>query len=802
MPLINRRSFSVGSLLCLVSILAVNLSAAEQTELSLKQIMADPDWIGNSPESMYWDTNSTAVYYLQKRTGSTIKDRYQLQLASNKAQMLKANELASSAYRQYKTNPDKTRITYVHQGNIFVKVLATNKLIQITKDNKKQSKPMFIGNDKVAFREANSIYTHDLNTGLTELLFELKLTTAPIAADKANKDFYSEQQLRYFEYIRDQKQQKLLTKEHKDEQLLLDETRSERVVYLGKGIRLDNISVSPTGDYAVIVTAKLRKNIPDKMPRFVTDDGYVDVDNVRAKVGTQAYNSETIHLLEIETAKLTKISLDNLPDIKTNRFYKIDKEVGKLKPKKKLATNRALWVHTSSSFGIDWNEQGSHALLNLRAADNKDRWLVSLSVEDKDLATEHHLHDPAWVNTRVGVQYGWVDNKRLYFLSEQSGYSQLYLKTLGKKAKALTKGEYVVENITLSNDKAFAYFTANKDHPGHFDVFRVALADQNIQRLTELGGLTEYRLSPDNQQLLILHSSFAKPPELFVQKVTDSASIRQLTDSTTDAFKAIDWQVPEIVEIKSSHVDKPIYARLYKPSSDKGFKAGKRPAVIFTHGAGYLHNAHGGWSLYFREFMFHNLLAEQGYVVLDPDYRASRGYGRDWRTAIYRQMGTPEVQDLKDAVAWLGETQQVDTGRVGTYGGSYGGFLTFMALFTEPELFQAGASLRPVTDWAHYNHGYTSNILNTPERDPIAYKRSSPIEYAEGLNKPLLIAHGMVDSNVVFQDTVRLVQRLIELEKQDFETAIYPIEGHGFKTASSWLDEYRRIYKLFEQHVK
>src|SRR5690606_25848422 len=134
------------------------------------------------------------------------------------------------------------------------------------------------------------------------------------------------------------------------------------------------------------------------------------------------------------------------------------------------------------------------------------------------------------------------------------------------------------------------------------------------------------------------------------------------------------------------------------------------------------------------------------------DYRASAGYGRDWRTAIYRNMGTPELEDLKDGIDWLVEHHDVDPKRVGLYGGSYGGFLALMAMFTMPDDFAAGAALRPVTDWAHYNHGYTSNILNTPMVDPEAYERSSPIEHAEGLKGALLICHGMQDDNVFFQD--------------------------------------------------
>jgi dipeptidyl aminopeptidase/acylaminoacyl peptidase len=119
-----------------------------------------------------------------------------------------------------------------------------------------------------------------------------------------------------------------------------------------------------------------------------------------------------------------------------------------------------------------------------------------------------------------------------------------------------------------------------------------------------------------------------------------------------------------------------------------------------------------------------------------------------------------------------------------------------MGLFTTPDVFKAGAALRPVTDWAHYNHGYTSNILNEPFTDSIAYAKSSPINFAAGLKNNLLICHGMVDVNVHFQDVVRLSQKLIELKKDNWELAVYPVEDHGFVEPSSWTDEYKRILKL------
>jgi len=193
---------------------------------------------------------------------------------------------------------------------------------------------------------------------------------------------------------------------------------------------------------------------------------------------------------------------------------------------------------------------------------------------------------------------------------------------------------------------------------------------------------------------------------------------------------------------------------------------------------------------------------DAGYTVLDIDYRASAGYGRDWRTGIYRFMGGKDLEDHVDAAKWLVSTQGVNAKKIGIYGGSYGGFITLMALFTTPDTFAAGAALRPVTDWAHYNHGYTSNILNEPQKDAEAYRKSSPIYHAQGLKGALLICHGMVDVNVHYQDSVRLAQRLIELGKDNWEFASYPVEDHGFIEPASWTDEYKRIFHLFERTLR
>ena len=305
-------------------------------------------------------------------------------------------------------------------------------------------------------------------------------------------------------------------------------------------------------------------------------------------------------------------------------------------------------------------------------------------------------------------------------------------------------------------------------------------------------------VSDDGQLIADVYSYVNRPPELYLLRNRAGAEMSQLTTSPSAEWLSFPWIVPELVMIPASD-GVMVPAHIYRPSDMKAQSNGA--GVIFVHGAGYLHNVGHFWSSYPREYMFHQFLASKGYTVLDLDYRGSDGYGRDWRTAIYRYMGGRDLQDQVDASKYLTKNFGIDPERVGLYGGSSGGFITLMALFTEQKNFGAGAALRSVPDWAHYNQGYTSNILNLPQNDTLAYRRSSPIYFAEGLEDPLVMAHGMVDVNVHFQDIVRLTQRLIELGKTRWELAVYPVEDHAFLRPSSWTDEYRRIFELFERYL-
>ena len=791
-----------------VEVIKASQPVLSGTPLTMKQIMADPSWIGTAPSRPAWNDDSQSIFYQIKRESSPLYDGYLHTLAGEKTKLALSQQHLLSQSRGI-VSQDGNYKAFTYKGNLFVKQLSSGKTTQLTKDNNRQSSPLFLTDGRLAYAQGNAFYAIDLSSGLSELLVEVKFAKAPKAPESPTS-YIGAQQHRLIKYVALEQHNKAVRHQHQQKLNQENQTIASQAVYLDPQQKLVEFSLSPAGDRLLVVTSDKSyswRAKHDIMPNYLGSEGYVDAVNSRARVAEDNPPEHQFVMIDISEGKQTQLDMSTLPgydadvlsEVKRENYAKLGKEYTEQTSPRKIVLMQD-WGWRQSA--IAWNDSGSEVALMLEARDNKDRWLTRYNFTKDKVETLHRLHDDAWVNYTFN-EFGWLnDNASLYFLSEESGYSQLYVQALDGKAKALTSGKYEVSSLSLSQDGQHIYYKANKAHPGQYEIYRVDVATAQSEQLTALKGMTDYQLSPDQSKLLLTHSSLLRHNDVYVKSSDGSGELTRLTDTVSEEFASYPWQAPQIVAVPSSHGEQPVYAKIYLPNGYDSAKAQQYPAVIFNHGAGYLQNSHYGWSGYFREFMFHNLLAQQGYVVMDMDYRASKGYGRDWRTAIYRQMGTPEVQDLADGVSYMAKNLQVDPKRVGTYGGSYGGFMTFMALFTQPDLFQAGAALRPVTDWAHYNFGYTSNILNTPNDDDIAYRRSSPIEHAQHLTKPLLIMSGVLDDNVFFQDSVRLVQRLIELEKPMFETAIYPVEPHGFRQPSSWLDEYRRIFKLFEQNLK
>lgn len=808
--------------------------APDGDELTLDQIMADPDWIGRSPENPRWSGDGKFIYYQRRQNGTEVRDWYRADTATGKSARVTAKELPTAIPVDGEYDSELRSVVFTRDGDLFVRNLMDGTNRQLTRTSAVESNPAFlVGGQRIQFRRDGAMLIRHLKTGLESEPIVLRFEDPP-ADPKPSKDFLAERELDLFEFLKRQDQLRDTAREAEKE---LDEANLLNVnspVYLGKGLSARSQTLSPNARWlAVVVAAKDSPGTSrrDRMPVWVRDDGYVENREVRALVGQEPEPAQQLKLVDVRTQKVTDLDLSALPDIEADRLSGLvaarpavatgtdsapaTNTADSKTPEKPAQKTRAVSIES-----VSFSDDSRWMVFQCFSTDNKDRWIVAVNLSrigKKDaIKVLHHRFDEAWIGPHDG-RLGWIPgSSRVWFISEQSGYAHLSLADAATgDVRSLTDGTFEVSSPQVSRDRTRIWFTSNEIHPGRYELYSVDLATGERKCQSSLGGVNAFALSQDETSAVALHSEATKPPELVLIRLDGSQPPKTLTRTTTKQFRSMQWTPPRHVEIPSRHGGT-IHSRIYLPedvpvsdarTTDPGRSVADspstlRPAVMFVHGAGYLQNAHQGWSGYFREFMFHTLLTRRGYVVLDMDYRASAGYGRDWRTAIYRRMGTPELEDLADGVRVLADQYQVDPKRIGVYGGSYGGFLTLMALFREPDLFACGAALRPVTDWAHYNHGYTSNILNTPETDPEAYRVSSPINFAEGLRSPLLICHGMVDDNVFFKDTVRLTQRLIELKKNNWSVAMYPVEPHAFRQPTSWRDEYQRILDLFERELR
>jgi dipeptidyl aminopeptidase/acylaminoacyl peptidase len=790
----NTKSWLLGTALLGLS-LALGAQTARPT-LSIDKIMLGDRFVGFLPENINWSEDSKTVYFTWNPKLDTLRSLYKVLLGAN-AQPLpvpleEQRELAfGGAY-----NRSFTKKVYAKDGDIFWQDLATGKITAITNTVETESNPQFLADDsKVVYQFSGNLFLWNSANGSTTQLTNFK--TGMAKADKKPLDYeqeLKEDQMELSEMLRWRKGQKDI----RERQSKLLAAKRPKEIYLGNK-QVTGLQVSPDLKFVTLRLVKRAEPRSAEVPNYVTESGFTENITARSKVGSPQDTYE-MGILDLSRDTFYTIEPKNLEGILDKPAFLKEYHQGKNPYKAQYEKPREV-----SYQGPVFSEDGK-AVFSARALDSKDRWILLLDLATGKYKQLDHQHDDAWIGG-PGVDnffggnatIGWLaDNQTIWFQSEVTGFSHIYtLNTAGGEKKALTQGKFEVIEARLSRNKQFFYLTATAEGPHQRHFYKLPVGGVNLEKITPLVGGNEVSLSPDEQHLAIRYSYSNKPWELYLMDNQASAKPQQITHSTTADFQQYPWRDPEIVWFTASDGVK-VPSRLYRSAK----KSKAQAAVIFVHGAGYAQNVHQWWASYFREYLFHNYLADQGYTVLDIDYRASSGYGRDWRTGIYRYMGGKDLSDQVDGANYLIKEQGVDPQRIGIYGGSYGGFITLMALFNAPSTFKSGAALRPVTDWAHYNHGYTSNILNSPVEDSIAYRRSSPIFFAEGLKGNLLMLHGMVDVNVHFQDVVRLSQRLIELKKENWELAVFPLEDHGFVEASSWADEYKRIFKLFESTLK
>ena len=799
-------------------LLAATSASYAQTlgKLTVEKIMRDPKWIGTSPSNIRWSDDSKKVYFNWNPENADKDPLYNITTTNFKPQKVSLEDRKNALPANGTWNKNYTRKVYERNGDIYLYDLKTGKQLQLTNTTERESNPVFNGDEgKIIFAKGDNLFALNPATGELVQLTNFTHTAAAAAATQGIRGggrgaaaipttivqtgggtqqdrWLKAEQLELFDVIKEK------AKTDKEDAAERKDLMPKKLKEITIGDQLVNgVVVSPNSRF---ITYRLVKQAEGtkitQVPNYVTASGFTEEIPNRTKVGGPQSTSEE-YIFDTQRDTVYKVIIADLPGIKDLPDYVKDYPK-QLEERTKKNEDRKVDV-----FNPIWSQDGKYAVLIVTAQDNKDRWIMKLDAETGKLTLLDRQRDEAWIGGPgigrfSGGSTGWVDNTHFFFQSEASGYSHIYIvDVVSGVKKQITSGNWEVQTIDLSHDKKTFYITANIEHPGITHFYKVPVTGGMPVKITGMKGGNEVSLSPDEKWIAIRYSYSNKPWELYLQPNQAGARATQVTNSVTEEFKSYAWKDPQVITFKNRY-GSDVYARLYLPANADPAK----PAVVFVHGAGYLQNVHYYWSSYFREYMFNNLLAEQGYTVLDIDYTGSAGYGRDWRTGIYRHMGGKDLTDQVDGVKLLVEKYGVNPKHIGLYGGSYGGFITLMAMFTTPDVFASGAGLRSVTDWAHYNHGYTDNILNEPYNDEKAYRASSPIYFANGLKGKLLMLHGMVDQNVNFQDIVRLTQKLIELHKENWSLQPYPVEDHGFVEPSSWTDEYKRILNLFDETLK
>lgn len=771
--------------------------------LSVEQIMQEPEtWVGAWPSGVRWGERGRFLYFQWNPKGRFESDslyrvpKSALESGGEPRKVPPGVRRAGLAlfdgwhHEEHVYDAAQRRKVYATGGDLYLFDRRTGERTRLTETRAAEQAPRFTRNGgSVLYRTGANLFRKNLSTGAVTQITDLRSGKGEEKEEK-EEGFLEKQQQELFETLREEE-----AEEEKREAARKRDRAAEDLPptfrYGRKQVR--QLRLRPGGRFVTFaVQAPPQHTQPTTVLDYVTESGYAETETARPKVGAPG-GSFALYVQDLARDTTYEVDLAQLPGAYDVPPFRPDSLADADSSKRK----RDLYA-----FGPFWNGDGSAAVVEVRARDNKDRWLARLDPATGDLTVLDRQHDDAWI-AGPGISWfggasteGWLPGgEKFYFQSEKSGFSHLYTVDVqtGEK-RQLTSGDFEVSDPVLSKSGERFYFRSTEKSPHERHVYRMPTGGGARTRLTRLEGMNDFALAPGGAALGLLHSETNRPPEVYLQPLSSEGDAQRVTHSTTDEWQAYDWRDPEIVRFEASDgVEVP--AQLFAPDDPNG------AAVLFVHGAGYTQNVVRGWTHYFREYMFHNLLTDLGYTVMNVDYRASAGYGRGWRTAVYRHMGGRDLADYVDAQEFLEATRGIPAERTFIYGGSYGGFLTLMALFTAPEHFGGGAALRSVTDWAHYNHPYTANILNTPETDSLAYARSSPIYFAEGLADPLLMAHGVMDTNVEFQDIVRLSQRLIELGKEDWELAVYPVEGHGFTEPESWADEYRRILELIETSV-
>ncbi len=390
------------------------------------------------------------------------------------------------------------------------------------------------------------------------------------------------------------------------------------------------------------------------------------------------------------------------------------------------------------------------------------------------------------------------DGKGFVWTNETSGHRHIYhFDMQGEKVQQITQGDWVVTELEgVDEEEGRVYYTAAKRSPLQRQVYSVKLNGKKTKELTSRKGTHSADFSK-GFEYFIDHHSTANQPETIRLFDFQGKRIKTLEENERlkKTLKSYELPEKEFLKIENRNGTQ-LNAFMIKPpdfDEDKEY-----PVLMHVYGGPGINTVNDAWAGH--NFLWHQLMAQKGYIVLSVDPRGTGYRGAGFKKSTYKDLGRKETKDVIDASKWLAEQGYVDDGRIGIWGWSYGGYLSSLCIMKGKEHFDAAVAVAPVTNWRYYDTIYTERFMQTPQENPDGYDENSPINHVGKLEDPYMIVHGATDDNVHLQNTMMMVRELVKKNK-DFEQLIYPNRDHSIAGGTTRLHLFRQITDFITQNL-
>lgn len=497
-------------------------------------------------------------------------------------------------------------------------------------------------------------------------------------------------------------------------------------------------------------------------------------------------DSSRIAFVQLDESSVPSFSvIDHIPQHLKTEVTRYPK-AGDPNPKPRLgvvsaAAGGTLWIDLSGYrpedlliVQVGWNSDGNEVVFQ---AQNKEQTWLDLNAASPDNGSRRRLlreTSPTWVN-RLDPPY-WLQDGSFLWSSERTGWRHLYrYSSQGELLGAVTSGDWEARQLHgVDEESGWIYFSGTRRSLIGLDLYRVKLDGSQISRLTQRPGSHRVRFNSDLSLFIDAWSDFNTPTQTRVRRA-DGHELRVVDPSPNLRLSQLRLTPPELIQVptRDGFV---MEALLIKPVD---FDPSRRyPVVSHVYGGPHAPRVVNRWGG--TTYLWHQYLAQQGYLIWICDNRTASGKGAQSTWPAYRNLGEMELRDLEDGLDWLKGQPWVDGSRIGLWGWSYGGYLTSYAL-THSSSFKIGIAGAPVTDWRLYDTIYTERYMGTPQGNPEGYDKSSVLKAAANLQGKLLLLHGTIDDNVHLQNTIQLIHQLQKAGKQ-FELMLFPQSRHGIRS--------------------